>query len=63
MTHATGGAIAEGVPPPRMEPCGAESHDSVQVYLEWWDKLNPKHPWASNPWVWVVEFAVAGGDR
>jgi len=57
------GAIAEGVPPPRMEPCGAESHDSVQVYLEWWDKLNPKHPWASNPWVWVVEFAVAGGDR
>ena len=57
------GAIAEGVPPPRMEPCGAESHDSVQVYLEWWDKLNPKHPWASNPCVWVVEFAVAGGDR
>lgn len=22
-----------------------------------WDKINgKKHPWASNPWVWVVEF-------
>ena len=21
-----------------------------------WDSLNPKHPWDSNPWVWVVEF-------
>lgn len=21
-----------------------------------WDEINPKHPWSSNPWVWVVEF-------
>lgn len=21
-----------------------------------WDQFNPKHPWASNPWVWRVEF-------
>jgi hypothetical protein len=21
-----------------------------------WDEINPKHPWDSNPWVWVVEF-------
>lgn len=24
-----------------------------------WDKINgKKHPWASNPWVWAVEFRV-----
>jgi hypothetical protein len=59
------GAVSEGVPPPRREPCGAESHDPVQVYAERWDKLNAKrgYDWESNPWVWVVEFAVAGGDR
>ena len=29
-----------------------------------WDSINGKrYPWDSNPWVWVVEFAVAGGDR
>jgi hypothetical protein len=21
-----------------------------------WDTINPKHPWSSNPWTWVVEF-------
>lgn len=21
-----------------------------------WNFLNPKHPWDSNPWVWVLEF-------
>ena len=31
-----------------------QRHDSFRVY---WDKLNSKkHPWDSNPWVWVVEF-------
>lgn len=26
-----------------------------------WDKINgKKHPWASNPWVWVIEFAAKG---
>ena len=59
------GAVSEGVPPPRREPCGAESHDPVQVYAERWDKLNAKHGygWDSNPWVWVVEFRTTGGGR
>lgn len=27
-----------------------------------WDSINAKrHPWSSNPWVWVVEFARIGG--
>lgn len=26
-------------------------------FMDFWDKINgKKHPWASNPWVWVVEF-------
>ena len=23
-----------------------------------WDRHNRKHPWWSNPWVWVLEFAL-----
>lgn len=26
------------------------------VYQECWDALNPKHPWESNPWVWVYDI-------
>jgi hypothetical protein len=21
-----------------------------------WDQINPKHPWSSDPWTWVIEF-------
>lgn len=29
----------------------------VDEYKRLWDKINgKKHPWSSNPWVWVVEF-------
>lgn len=29
------------------------------LYAELWDTINgKKHPWQSNPWVWVVEFEV-----
>lgn len=29
----------------------------VQAFESIWDSINAKkHPWASNPWVWVVEF-------
>jgi hypothetical protein len=30
-------------------------------YKDLWDKLNPKHNWDSNPFVWVIEFKVAAG--
>lgn len=27
------------------------------IFAQLWDSINGKsHPWASNPWVWVVEF-------
>ena len=28
-----------------------------EAFSDIWDKINgKKHPWASNPWVWVIEF-------
>jgi hypothetical protein len=28
-------------------------------FQELWNKINgKKHPWASNPWVWVIEFQI-----
>ena len=36
--------------------------DAVSCYRTLWDSINGKsHPWASNPWVWVVEFKRVGG--
>lgn len=34
---------------------------AVGAYRDLWDSINAKrgHPWASNPWVWVVEFSEA----
>lgn len=29
----------------------------LQFFKQLWDSINvKKHPWASNPWVWVIEF-------
>lgn len=29
-----------------------------QIFSETWDKLYPKTPWSSNPWVWVIEWEL-----
>lgn len=35
---------------------GVTSGSAVE-FAEAWDKVNgKKHPWESNPWVWVIEF-------
>lgn len=48
-------AIAEGV------VAGNSPTPSDEKFAEIWDKINgKKHPWASNPWVWVVEFRKVG---
>ncbi len=26
------------------------------AYMKLWDSINPKYPWASNPWIWVYTF-------
>lgn len=42
---------------------GIAPHDGVRdgverdTFVELWDEIDgKKHPWSSNPWVWVVEF-------
>lgn len=30
-----------------------------QAYARLWNTINPKHPWESNPWVWVYTLNVA----
>lgn len=30
--------------------------DAQSAFSSQWDIDNKRHPWASNPWVWVVEF-------
>lgn len=62
-------AVAEGVRVPRCDcevcmrsatMCPADASAHILVFSELWDWLNRKRaPWASNPWVWVVEFKRA----
>lgn len=34
-----------------------DTHAARFDYSSLWDSINgKKHPWASNPWVWVIEF-------
>lgn len=34
----------------------------IKSYLELWDKINPKRPWAGNPFVFVYQFSVVKKD-
>lgn len=46
-------AIAEGIE-------RVESEAPWRTFKRLWDSINgDKHPWESNPWVWVVEFKIA----
>lgn len=40
------------------EDAWAEGFYSVESFRQDWDKTNPKRPWESNPWVWVLEFKL-----
>lgn len=46
-------AVAEG-----MEArCDPDQRGAVEQFEQLWEKINgKKHPWKSNPWVWVIEF-------
>ncbi len=33
---------------------------ALEEFVEIWDELHPKDPFASNPWVWVVKFVRLG---
>lgn len=44
--------------PPRDAAGNVDKYNNpIRAYAALWDTINgAKHPWESNPWVWVVEF-------
>lgn len=52
--------LAEGVTPGQIEHLREWFHQDdcpALAFASLWDSINAKRaPWASNPWVWVVEF-------
>jgi hypothetical protein len=49
-------AMAEGVD--WKDYAGLASKTAKKLYAQLWDSINgKKHPWSSNPWVWVISFA------
>lgn len=53
ITHK--GALAEGISYDVSKAGGSP----LERYHKLWDSINgKKFPWESNPWVWVIEFAV-----
>jgi|WetSurMetagenome_2_1015567.scaffolds.fasta_scaffold65734_5 hypothetical protein len=40
---------------------GSKMHarTAILAFAKHWDRCNPKHSWASDPWVWVIAFKVA----
>lgn len=44
--------------------CDGRSGTTVDAYADRWDSINgKKHPWSSNPWVWVYRFVVYSRGR
>jgi hypothetical protein len=43
-------AIAEGTPPPDA------AYSMRDSYMMLWESINGRGSWATNPWVWVIEF-------
>ena len=42
---------------------GGHCTEALPVFAHLWDTLSPKHPWESNPYVWVVEFRTTQEAR
>ncbi len=52
---------AGGFPPdngPMRDGTRLTANGRLMVFAEMWDDNNPKHPAASNPWVWALTFKV-----
>lgn len=37
--------------------------EMIDRFAAAWDRINPKDPWASNPWVWAVSFKRVENSR
>ena len=49
-------ALAEGSQHPSLVPIVGAGWSSRDMYARLWEQINGAGSWASNPWVWVVEF-------
>jgi hypothetical protein len=59
----TGDAEAEGWPGPDEDNTIASAYP-IAWYARLWNQINGKrHPWDSNPWVWVVSFVRDPGGK
>ena len=57
-------SIFEGIRIPDEKPVGNAVFIPRDAYRELWDSINAKkHPWSSNPWVWVLTFKLLGEVR
>jgi hypothetical protein len=60
-------AVSEGTPINDFFPVNTAKIvglNAVDYYAELWDSLNgKKHPWASNPWVWAINFKRSIGIK
>ena len=36
----------------------AQFYSACEAFRDYWNSLNPKHPWGGNPWVWAITFKV-----
>lgn len=51
-------AMAEGMPQNAAIDC-RPGYRNRELFQELWDRINgKKHPFASNPWVWAIEFKI-----
>jgi len=59
-----GDVIAEGIEAPKMIRTREQSFKLWKEWTDLWNSINLKRGfgWASNPWVWVVEFKIKGGE-
>lgn len=57
--------LAEGIPQSAIDEWAKWIHKDdapAHAYSVLWDSINgKKHPWSSNPWVWVIEFRRTPG--
>jgi len=53
--------LAEGIPQASAVQYGQYQVDTIESYVEAWDRLNAKrgYPWSANPWVFAIEFKNA----
>jgi len=55
-------AKAEGTPHPQFIPSDRYWPTYKDGYAEIWDSINGSGSWASNPYVWRIEFRLSDAD-